>query len=313
MTTKTVMTTVVVVCTLFSLAGFSLTGCGNQSAPSDGASTKTSPDGGGIQPDGAPAELKPIEPDSGLIRLTSGEIGTSEPLEQAIYSSPAHAQTERAFDALSRFGRLVGEWHGITTKAIGGAKAAESPVWQWDLLSDPDQPALVLDSSSSPYLREGRLIWDLAGGRYKLIVIDVDGFEQRYEASADGRSASGESTSSEPIELVFMQIDPSSPDEKLVLRSANEDEYVIDVYRNRGGNVLKLYDSVLMKREGGSRTSLIGNTESHDTCIISGGRGRIPVTHEGATFSVCCPGCQAAFEKEPQRWIARYHARSKRQ
>ncbi|MBR9804101.1 YHS domain-containing protein [bacterium] len=41
------------------------------------------------------------------------------------------------------------------------------------------------------------------------------------------------------------------------------------------------------------------------TCIISGGLGTITVSHNGQTYYVCCTGCKAAFEDDPERWIAR--------
>ena len=41
------------------------------------------------------------------------------------------------------------------------------------------------------------------------------------------------------------------------------------------------------------------------TCIISQGLGTIAVSYQGKTYWVCCSGCKAAFEDDPQRWIAR--------
>ena len=41
------------------------------------------------------------------------------------------------------------------------------------------------------------------------------------------------------------------------------------------------------------------------TCIISQGLGTISVSYKGKSYWVCCTGCKAAFEAEPETWIAR--------
>ncbi|MBD3673017.1 MAG: TRASH domain-containing protein [Planctomycetaceae bacterium] len=39
--------------------------------------------------------------------------------------------------------------------------------------------------------------------------------------------------------------------------------------------------------------------------MVSGGLGTATVSFEGKTYYVCCSGCSAAFNEEPERWIAK--------
>jgi len=41
-------------------------------------------------------------------------------------------------------------------------------------------------------------------------------------------------------------------------------------------------------------------------CIVSGGLGTIKVTHKGETYYVCCSGCRAEFNANPERYIEEY-------
>jgi YHS domain-containing protein len=48
------------------------------------------------------------------------------------------------------------------------------------------------------------------------------------------------------------------------------------------------------------------------TCIISQGLGTISVSHNGKTYWVCCTGCKAAFDADPEKWIAKAAAAAKK-
>ena len=38
-------------------------------------------------------------------------------------------------------------------------------------------------------------------------------------------------------------------------------------------------------------------------CIVSGGKGTIPVSYNGKTYYVCCSGCRDAFKDDPEKFI----------
>jgi YHS domain-containing protein len=46
-------------------------------------------------------------------------------------------------------------------------------------------------------------------------------------------------------------------------------------------------------------------------CIVSGGKGTIPVTYKGKTYYVCCSGCRDEFKSDPEKYVQEYEARQK--
>jgi YHS domain-containing protein len=54
-----------------------------------------------------------------------------------------------------------------------------------------------------------------------------------------------------------------------------------------------------------------GAGSSEPECVVSGGKGTIPVTYKGTTYYVCCSGCRDEFKSNPEKYIAEYEARKK--
>src|SRR5262249_20378802 len=46
-------------------------------------------------------------------------------------------------------------------------------------------------------------------------------------------------------------------------------------------------------------------------CIVSGGLGTIKVSYKGQTYYVCCGGCRAEFNDDPEKYIREYNAKKK--
>ena len=77
------------------------------------------------------------------------------------------------------------------------------------------------------------------------------------------------------------------------------------VDRKRGTGMFNRVDTINIQREGTSFA--LSDTDYGDkTCVISQGLGTTSVSHKGKTYWVCCSGCKAAFEEEPDRWIAKF-------
>ena len=63
------------------------------------------------------------------------------------------------------------------------------------------------------------------------------------------------------------------------------------------------FDTVAHQRQGTS-FALDDTDYGEQACIITGGLGTSTVTYKGKTYWVCCSGCRAAFEEDPEKWIA---------
>ena len=82
---------------------------------------------------------------------------------------------------------------------------------------------------------------------------------------------------------------------------------LVELSRRRGQGTYRLQDTIGCQREGTS-FALSDTDYGEKTCVISQGLGTMTVSHKGKTYWVCCSGCKAAFEEEPEKWIARFEA-----
>lgn len=53
-------------------------------------------------------------------------------------------------------------------------------------------------------------------------------------------------------------------------------------------------------------------TDHSKDCVVSGGKGTIPVTYMGKTYYVCCSGCKDAFNDDPGKYIKEFEERQKK-
>ena len=44
-------------------------------------------------------------------------------------------------------------------------------------------------------------------------------------------------------------------------------------------------------------------------CVVTGGKGTMPITYKGQTYYVCCSGCKQAFNENPEKILAEYRER----
>ncbi len=54
-----------------------------------------------------------------------------------------------------------------------------------------------------------------------------------------------------------------------------------------------------------------GSGSAEPECVVSGGKGTIPVSYKGKTYYVCCSGCREEFKANPEKYIAEYEAKKK--
>ncbi len=85
---------------------------------------------------------------------------------------------------------------------------------------------------------------------------------------------------------------------------AGENRYLLEVAKRRGKAAFARFDTVSTQREGTS-FALSDSGYAEKTCIISEGLGTTEIMYKGRSYWVCCSGCKAAFEDDPETWIAR--------
>lgn len=249
----------------------------------------------------AQGELESAHPQAGGKKVIKDGSVTA-----ASYAAAAIDPAQIAFAKLQPLQVLVGTWRGVTARSIGGARALEDPVWNWDFLSDSLCPALVLKSPTSPYLRKARLTYVVDRKMYHLAVADSNDGDRIYEgnftqAPQDTLGANGDMQRTFKLHLTQATTAPER--DELTISQENNDSYLLEVHRTSENGELQHYDTVKTVREG-EPIAIEPEKFGKHRCLVSGGLGAIPATHAGKTYYVCCEGCKAAFDANPMRWIA---------
>ena len=210
---------------------------------------------------------------------------------------------------------LLGKWRGTTRREYESFKAVDSHEWVWDLRTNPEQPALVMASDKSPYLRSGRLSWDLGNQKFVLTGVDAEGRERKLvgDFTEAPHEVIGSDDKQHRVFRLELNEDLAAAGEQWQLAIAQQENnrYLLEVGKRRGKADFARFDTVSTQREGTS-FALSDTGYAERTCIISEGLGTTEVTWKGRSYWVCCSGCKAAFEDDPATWIARAAERAEK-
>lgn len=258
----------------------------------------------------SPTEFRPLN-----MSALDGTAGTENAAADASSGREQQTDPDDVIDRLRPLQILLGNWRGTTRREYDGFKAVDNHEWVWDLTTEPARPALTLASDKSPYLRDARLTWD---GRNQFTLIGTDSDDVLREFTGDFSEAVAEKVGDDEklhrtFRLRLVQTDDSVQlvgdgfRWQLEIAQQENNRYLLEVSRVRGTGRLQRLDTVSTQREGTSFA--ISDTDyGEKTCIISQGLGTISVSFRGQTYWVCCSGCKAAFDEDPEKWIARAQA-----
>ncbi len=260
-------------------------------------------------------------PESGKRRppkkLTLGATGAGSAASNGAANLGSHeARIDDVLHAMKPMQVLLGQWRGTTSKAFQGFKAVDQLNWVWDLKTDKSQPALVMSSDKSPYFRKGRLTYLTDTQQFQLLAQDEDGQQHEYRGtfSADPQDVAGDDNKLQrTFKLKLTEVVTESAKEawQVIFNQQENNRYLMELYRSRNGGEFFRRDTVGTQRDGTS-FAIDDSDYKEKTCIISEGLGTIQVSHNGKSFWVCCTGCKAAFEEEPERWLAKLAERNKK-
>lgn len=240
--------------------------------------------------------------------------GQQQPTGGTTSAAAKEAQTQDVIDALKPLQIMLGTWRGTTRNVYDGFKAVDELNWVFDFRTDRNQPALVMKSDKSPYFREVRLTYLTDREIYQLTGEDKDGNDRTLEGTfteevteepggADGKLQ-------RKYKLQLSELEGENKERwQLVFNQQENNRYLMVLSRLRGSQkAFRLYDTVSTQREGTS-FALSDTDYGEKECIVSQGLGTIAVSHGGKTYWVCCTGCKAAFEDDPEHWLAKLEER----
>ena len=270
----------------------------------------------------APSEAEPVEEDVDTdgaqaptaayrpIQLggTSGAAtADSDSSGGAAAASTEPPKFEEVVAALKPIQVLLGKWQGL----IKNASRSEVHDWVWDLKTDPVFPALVLNVRDGEFFTNARLTYDPRVDQFLMTTVDEEDVTLSFTGKFKAEPKDVPSEDGKGVERTFQLELTENADSgrgtrfQYVFKQQHNNRYLVDVNRARGRAKFQQFDVIGSQRDGVSFAKA-DDDYGDKTCIISGGLGTSTVTYKGRTFYVCCSGCKAAFDDEPERWIARY-------
>lgn len=287
-------------------------GCGDQSEPGDEAAA--SPDGEGQPATERVSEATPSQPPPQFAPVVLGGDSTASSGDAMTPEAVSSAQNrQELLSAMMPLQVMLGSWRGITRQQVGDFKGVDEPQWVWDFQTDRDQPQMVMTSEGGEYFRELRLTYLTDRDTFRMTSMGPEDETRVFEGSfsVEPAEVQGDDDRSHiTYKLMLTQLDSDETPEQwqVVFNQQENNRYLLELYRKRGETFRRM-DTVSTQRQG---TSIAASDEDYGTrkCVISGGLGTMQVSYAGRTFWVCCTGCKAAFEEDPESWIAEFDAAS---
>jgi|GEM_PF-598754 len=194
------------------------------------------------------------------------------------------------------FEHLVGGWKGTEVPTADRRKGVQVQVnWSW-LFDKGKVVGMILTVQGSKFLKEGKLTYDPATKTYRLEAKDADGRAARFKGGID---AAGKTLS-----LVRDGTDASGQDQQVVIRVLSDNTIRHLIYLDtKSPRVTRFrrHAELGLTREG---ESFAANAEaSRPRCIVTGGAATMTVSYQGRSYPVCCTGCQAEFQENPEKYL----------
>lgn len=287
------------------LAGIWFVGCGSSDeAPKKTASKATKkPAAKGSTTEAAPAnDIQPIS--------FGGTEGTPTGTSAASVKKGEPADEKSIVKALQPFNVLLGEWSGKTKKQFEGFAKIDSQKWVWDFKTDREQPSVAMASDKNIYFHHAWLTYVTDKQLFRMTVEEPDKQKRILEGTwTDGGEPRQESDGKKPqwtYKLQLTQVEPAEGDllrVEFFLRENNE--YMVTLFRKPAKSMQFTQVDVVRAQREGTSFAVADSDNPGPKCIVSGGLGTMTVTHNGKSYPVCCTGCKAAFEEDPERWLAK--------
>lgn len=222
----------------------------------------------------------------GLVVATAPEMTAEDPSKRVADQA-----------ALKPLAGLVGDWRGTGQPQRGSARGAwtETAGWSWKLAKD--SAALELKIEKGKHLKEASLRPGSSPGAYLLDATLADGASRKFVGKIGARNA--------------LVLSPETPVEdglaRVTITPLHDTRFLMLLESAAPGGGYSRLGEVGYTRQGVAFAA----GDSAPVCIVTEGRGTIPVSYKGKTYHVCCSGCKELFEDDPEAVLAEAKERAK--
>jgi YHS domain-containing protein len=200
------------------------------------------------------------------------------------------AERRQAQAALKDFGGLVGDWRGTAQVERGKTKGGwfEDANWAWKLTAD--SAALEGTIRKGKYLRSLVVRPATKPHTYHAEATLPDGSKREFDGRLTARNT-----------MVLTAEHPSGEGVKRITLKPLHDTRLIVLLEGQDSD----RDFVRLGEVGYTRKGVaFAAGESGPVCIVTEGRGTMPVAYKGKTYYVCCSGCRDLFNENPEAILA---------
>lgn len=309
---------------LFAISALFVVGCGDGSKPAGQSTGNLNPAAG----NSATTDDSATDADSGptaskrkkkfqSVQLGSGDDATASASPASKTGGTSEKNADAVVAALQPLQVLLGKWEGKTRQAFGGFSAVDELNWIWDFQTDRTQPGLKAKSDKSPYFKQVRVSYDPSSEKFQLTLTPREGESRQFEGSwADGGEPQEEADGKviqRKYKLQFTELAAAGTEQwQIVLNQQENDRYLLELAKKpAAGKTFNKFDVVGTQRFGKPFAAAEADNPG-PKCIISGGLGSSTVSYEGKSYPVCCSGCAAAFNEDPERWLAKFAEKEKK-
>lgn len=184
---------------------------------------------------------------------------------------------------------LIGGWRGVGQPKRGSNRGAWSEKAEWAYDFSGKQPQLSYKVEKGKLLDSATLGYDTDQQEFVLTTTSPDDEQREYR---------GKLTKNE---LVMTAEPKDDLTHRVTITLLNDKRTLVLFQQQRSGS--RIWDRIaeVGYTRQGVRLARVGGNKP--VCIVTGGTGTTPVTHNGKTYYVCCSGCKQAFEDDPETFI----------
>lgn len=194
-------------------------------------------------------------------------------------------------EALQAFNNLIGSWRATgqpegTLQEKQRGFWTESQTWEWQFKGDDAWLKVAIDRGK--HFSGGELRYLPDRDLYRLTLTTPAKETLTFEGPLKEEGRDGDRR------LVLDRTDYTTHQtQRLIVTFLHANRFLIryDVKPADRPVFKKVYE-VGVTKEG---VAFAGPGDNEPECVVSGGRGTIPVTYKGETYYVCCTGCRDAF------------------
>ncbi|MBT4694004.1 MAG: hypothetical protein HOB73_11730 [Planctomycetaceae bacterium] len=197
----------------------------------------------------------------------------------------------RGKKALAALQDYVGTWKGAGQVRRGSTQGAwiEESEWVWQF--DKQSAAIVQKSAKGKFVTQLELRAAEKPGAFVAMAKTPQGAVLQFAGELDDSGR-----------LVLVNKDPQNQVVgRISIRTVAAGKRMIVMYEKRlTGTLYARLGELGSTRKG----SMFGGGATMIECIVSGGKGTIPVTYNGKTYYVCCSGCRDYFNDNAAEVVA---------